>query len=152
MRRGIVIAGPSGLLVLVGLVGCALVAPPRPVDDSRLVAASPRLVLDRARRWLAAHRFEIEKAHKQPGGGRVVASQSPFREAGYARCAWMFRISGGAEPAARVTVIAAAEHDGETRVTAKVDIALVNAFGDRAQCASHGTLEQEILTAVGAGG
>jgi hypothetical protein len=150
MRRRIVIAGTSGLVVLVVLVGCAFAAPPRPVDDSRVVAASPRLVLDRARRWLVAHRFEIEKAQKQRDGGRVVASQSPFREAGYARCAWMFRISGGAEPAARVTVIAAAEHVGEHRVTAKVDIALVNTFGDRAQCASHGTLEQKILAAVAA--
>ncbi len=149
MRRGIVIAGLSGLFVL---GGCAFALPPPPVDDSRVVAASPKLALDRARRWLTAHRFEIEKAHRQRDGGRVVASQSPFRVAGYARCAWMFRMSGGAEPAARVIVIAAAERGGETRVTAKVDIALVNTFGDRAQCASHGTLEQEILTAVAAGG
>ena len=150
MRSGVVVAGLSGLLLL---GGCTLIkVPPPPVDDSRLVAASPKLVLDRARRWLTAHRFEIEKAHRQRDGGRVVASQSPFREAGYARCAWAFGMSGGVEPAARVTVIAAGERGGKTRVTAKVDIALVNTFGDRAQCASHGTLEQEILTAVAAGG
>ncbi len=150
MRRAVVVAGLSGLFVL---GGCAFLAPPPPVDDSRVVAAPPKLVLDRAQRWLTAHRFEIEKAHRQrDGGGRVVASQSPFRETGYARCAWAFRMGGSAEPAARVTVIVAAERGGKTRVSAKVDIALVNTFGDRAQCASPGTLEQEIFTAVAAGG
>ena len=149
MKRAVVVAGLSGLLVL---SGCAFAAPPPPVDDSRVVAAPPDLVLARARRWLIAHRFEIEKTHRRRDGGRVVASQSPFREAGYAQCAWSFRISGGVEPAARVTVIATAEGGGKTRVTAKVDIALVNTFGDRAQCASHGALEQEILAAVAASG
>jgi hypothetical protein len=145
MRSRVAIAGLSGFLVL---SGCAFVTPPPPVDDSRVVAAQPGLVLDRARRWLVAHHFQIEKAYRQRDGGRVVASQSPFRKTGYAQCAWLFRISGGVEAAARVTVIATEERRGKTRVTAKVDIALVNTFGDRAQCASHGTLEQEILTAV----
>lgn len=149
MRRGVVVLGLSGLIVL---GGCAFKAPLRPVEDSRIVAASPKLVLSRARRWLQAHRFEIEKTQQQRDGGRVVASQSPFQVANYARCAWAFKVSGGVEPAARITVIAAAERTTKTRVTAKVDIALVNAFGDRAECASHGTLEQEILTAVAAGG
>ncbi len=149
MKRALVVAGLSALLVF---SGCAFAAPTPPVDDSRIVAAPPDLVLARARRWFIAHRFEIEKAHRRRDGGRVVASQSPFREAGYARCAWSFRISGGVEAAARVTVIAAAERGGKTRVTAKVNIALVNTSGDRAQCASHGILEQEILTAVAAGG
>ncbi len=146
MKRAVVVAG---LLVL---SGCAFVAPPPPVNDTSVVAASPDLVLARARRWFLGHGFEIEKTLRQHDGGRVVASQSPFREAGYARCAWSFRISGGVEPAARVTVIATAERSGKTRVTAKVEIALVNTFGDRAQCASHGALEQEILAAVAASG
>ena len=106
----------------------------------------------RARRWFLGHGFEIEKTLRQRDGGRVVAARQPFQEAGYARCAWAFRMGGGAEPAARITVIAAGERGGKTRVTAKVDIALVNTYGDRAPCASHGALEQEILAAVAASG
>jgi hypothetical protein len=149
MARGIPAAGL--LLALAALAGCAFWEPPPPVDDSRVVAVSPQLALERARRWLTAHRFEIEKAHRSRSGGRLVASRSPFETSGYARCAWTFRISGGVEPAARVTVIADAERAGHTRVTAKVDIALVNGAGDRAQCASHGALEQEILAGIAAG-
>ena len=147
MERALVVAG---LLVL---SGCAFPAPPPPVNDTSVVAASPDLVLARARRWFLGHGFEIEKTLRQRDGGRVVAARQPFQEAaGYARCAWAFKISGGVKPAARVTVIATAERSGRTRVTAKVEIALVNTFGDRAQCASHGALEQEILAAVAASG
>ncbi len=146
MERALVVAG---LLVL---SGCAFPAPPPPVNDTSVVAASPDLVLARARRWFLGHGFEIEKTLRQRDGGRVVAARQPFQEAGYARCAWAFRMGGGAEPAARITVIAAGERGGKTRVTAKVDIALVNTYGDRAPCASLGTLEQEILTAVAAAG
>ena len=146
MERALVVAG---LLVL---SGCAFPAPPPPVNDTSVVAASPDLVLARARRWFLGHGFEIEKTLRQRDGGRVVAARQPFQEAGYARCAWAFRMGGGAEPAARITVIAAGERGGKTRVTAKVDIALVNTYGDRAPCASHGALEQEILAAVAASG
>ena len=146
MERALVVAG---LLVL---SGCAFPAPPPPVNDTSVVAASPDLVLARARRWFLGHGFEIEKTLRQRDGGRVVAARQPFQEAGYARCAWAFKISGGVKPAARVTVIATAERSGRTRVTAKVEIALVNTFGDRAQCASHGALEHEILAAVAASG
>jgi hypothetical protein len=149
MSRAILVAGL--LLTLAALGGCAVWEPPPPVNDTRIVAASPQLALDRARRWLAAHRFEIEKAHRHRSGGQLVASRSPFETSGYARCAWTFRISGGVEPAARVTVIADAERAGHTRVTAKVEIALVNGVGDRAECASHGVLEQEVLTAIASG-
>ena len=144
MERALVVAG---LLVL---SGCAFPAPPLPVNDTSVVAASPDLVLARARRWFLGHGFEIEKTLRQRDGGRVVAARQPFQEAaGYARA---FKISGGVKPAARVTVIATAERSGRTRVTAKVEIALVNTFGDRAQCASHGALEREILAAVSTSG
>lgn len=140
--------GVAGGVAAALLVGCAVWVPGPPVNGTRIVAASPSLVLARAQRWLGAHGFEIQKAQRHRGGGRVVASRSPFETSGYARCAWAFRMSGGAEPAARVTVIADAKRIGRTRVTAKAEIVLVNRVGDRAQCASRGKLEQEILAAV----
>lgn len=133
------------------LAGCAFWEPPPPVADSRIVAASPRMALERARRWLAANQFEIEREHHQRGVGRLVASRSPFDTPGYARCAWTFKISGGVSPAARVTVIAEPQRAGQTRVTAKAEIALVNGVGDRAECVSHGALEEKILTAIASG-
>ena len=148
MTRSTAIAALSGLL-LIG--GCAFWLQPPPIEDSRIVAAPPKLILDRAQRWFTSHRFEIEKDYRKRGGGRVVASQSPFRVAAYARCAWAFKMIGGVKPAARITVIAASQRGAQTRVTAKVDIALVNSIGDRAECSSHGILEQEILTAVATG-
>jgi hypothetical protein len=138
----------AGLLSILGIDGCARLAPPPPVEDSRLMAVSPQLALDRARRWLHAQGFVIEKDHRGRAGGRVVASKSPFSERGYARCAWAFVVAGGAEPSARLDVIATLERPGWTRLRAAVDISLVNGFGDRAECASHGKLEQEILGAV----
>lgn len=82
----------------------------------------------------------------------MVASRSPFDRSGYARCAWAFSMSGGAKPAADVAVLATPERPGWTRIRTVVDISLVNRFGDRAQCASQGKLEREILGAVASGG
>jgi hypothetical protein len=115
------------------------------------VAASPQLALGRAHHWLRSQGFVIEKDFRQRNGGRVVAARSPFDQGGYAHCAWAFAMSGGAEPAADVTVLATLERPGWTRVRAVVDISLVNRFGDRAQCASQGKLEREILSAVATG-
>lgn len=143
--------GVVGAVAAALLAGCALWVPGPPVKGTRVVAAPPSLVLERAQHWLGAHGFEIQKAQRHRGGGSLVASRSPFETSGYARCAWAFRISGGAEPAARVTINADAERIGKTRVTAKADIALVNRVGDRAQCATQGKLEQEILAAVASG-
>lgn len=146
------IIGPALLAALaVGLAACAVAGPPAPVEDSRLVTASPQLALDRARRWLRSQGFAIDKEHRQRDGGRVVAVKSPFDEGGYARCAWTFALSGGVNPSADVTVIATRDRPGRTHVRASVDISLVNAHGDRAQCASRGRLEQEILAAVAGG-
>jgi hypothetical protein len=138
---------------LLALAGCStpLWSPPREVEDTRIVAVSPRSALDRAGRWLSAHRFEIEKSYLHQRGGRVVAEQFPFEISNYARCAWMFRISGGVRPAARVTVIADAVPGGRTRVEARTEISLVSQDGDRAQCASHGRLEREILASIAGG-
>lgn len=143
--RGVV---ACGLVAVLALGACTGVGPPAPIEDSRVVAGSPRVALERARRWLRSHGFVIDRDYRQPDGGRVVASKAPYDESGYARCAWTFALSGGVQPAADVTVIATLERPGRTHVRAAVDIALVNAYGDRAQCASRGKLEQEILTAV----
>lgn len=149
MGRAIARAGL--LLAMATLTSCAFWEPPPPVEDTRIVAASSQVVLQRAERWLAEHQFDIEKNHRNAAGGRLLAARSPFETKRYARCAWTFKISGGVEAAARVTVSADAVRAG-TRVTAKVQIALVNSVGDRADCVSHGLLEQEILASIATGG
>jgi hypothetical protein len=138
----------AGLLSIFGSVGCTWPAPPPPLEDSRLLAMSPQLALDRARHWLHAQGFVIEQDRRGRAGGRVVASQSPFPDRGYARCAWAFAVAGGAKPSARVGVSATLARPGWTRLRTTVDISLVNGFGDRAECASQGKLEREILGAV----
>lgn len=145
-------AALTGALLPAALVGgCAFAQPPPPVEDTRVVAAAPHQALDRARRWLATKHFRIEKDHRRRDGGVIKAQRQPFDEDGYARCAWTFVMSGGAEPSAKVAVHASSDRPGFTRVRADVDISLVNRFGDRAECASNGNLEAELFRALGSG-
>lgn len=149
-RRTLFAVAAAGLFAL----GCSSPfwgGPPPPVEDTRLVAVSPERALTRARHWLARHDFEIQKAHRHRTGWRLVALRDPFETGSYARCAWTFRMSGGVRPAARIMLSADAERAGRTRVQARTEISLVNGAGDRAECASRGLLERELLASISGG-
>lgn len=152
MGRGLRMGAGSGLAGLL-LLGCAspFWGPPPVVEDTRVVAVSPDRALARGRSWFGAHGFVVERAQRTARGVRLVARRTPFEVGNRARCAWMFRMSGGVQPEALVTLSVEPASAGHSRVEAKTEISLVNAEGDRAQCASHGLLEREILGSLEGG-